>query len=250
MVETFYALPVPVTIALAADLHNADPAPALESLSARRPALICVAGDLIRGSREAEPIGRSQPNVLPFLRECAAIAPTFVSLGNHEWLLTAGDIAAMRRTGARVLDNAWAELQIHGQAIAVGGLTSGSVMYKRRCGAEDDRREGRRRRRYEPDTAWLAAFERLPGFRVLLSHHPEYYPDDLAARNVDLVLSGHAHGGQWRLFGRGVYAPGQGFWPQLTGGVHGRLVVSRGLSNPSRIPRINNPAELVYIHNP
>lgn len=247
MVETFYELPVPATIALAADLHNAEPAPALASLRARRPALICVAGDLIRGgARNATPIDEAQPNVLPFLRNCAAIAPTFVSLGNHEWPLTPEDIDAMGRTSARVLDNAWAELEIRGEQIAVGGLTSGYAVRSRRLGAE----EPGNRRHNRPDTAWLTAFERLPGFRLLLCHHPEYYPEYLASRDVDLVLAGHAHGGQWRFFNRGVYAPGQGLWPRLTGGVHGRLVVSRGLSNTTRIPRINNPTELVYIRRP
>ena len=70
-----------------------------------------------------------------------------------------------------------------------------------------------------------------------------------ADREIDLTLSGHAHGGQIRLFGQGLYAPGQGVFPRLTGGFYdgGRLLVSRGMTNTVRIPRIGNPCELVMI---
>ncbi|MDO4272352.1 MAG: hypothetical protein Q4D16_01675 [Eubacteriales bacterium] len=65
---------------------------------------------------------------------------------------------------------------------------------------------------------------------------------------IDLVLSGHAHGGQWRIGRQGIYAPGQGWFPKLTGGVaDGRMVISRGLSNTTKIPRFFNPREIVMV---
>ena len=72
----------------------------------------------------------------------------------------------------------------------------------------------------------------------------------LRDRNIDLVLSGHAHGGQIRLLGRGLYAPGQGILPAYTGGLHsgphGKLLISRGLSNTALpVPRLFNPPEIV-----
>jgi hypothetical protein len=70
----------------------------------------------------------------------------------------------------------------------------------------------------------------------------------LRERKIDLTVSGHAHGGQWSLFGRGLFAPDQGLFPKYTRGVHeGRLVVSRGLSNSIRLPRIFTPTELLYL---
>ncbi len=100
---------------------------------------------------------------------------------------------------------------------------------------------------HKPETDWLSSFAAVDGFHILLSHHPEYYPP--VPGNVEVVLSGHAHGGQWRIFGHGVWSPGQGFWPKWTKGVYGRMVVSAGLSNTARIPRFFNPTEVVYVES-
>ncbi|MGL5415458.1 MAG: metallophosphoesterase [Clostridium sp.] len=89
------------------------------------------------------------------------------------------------------------------------------------------------------------------GFKILLSHRPELF-QMYAASGVDLVFSGHAHGGQFRLpFIGGVIAPNQGLFPKLTEGIHNlndtSMVISRGLGN-SIIPiRIFNRPELIVI---
>ena len=102
---------------------------------------------------------------------------------------------------------------------------------------------------HRPDTAWLDDFAAQPGLKVCLSHHPEYFP--LIPRVVDLMLSGHAHGGQWRFFGHGVWSPGQGFLPRWTKCVYeGRLVVSAVLANTASVPRPFNPTEVVYVESP
>ena len=83
---------------------------------------------------------------------------------------------------------------------------------------------------------------------MLLCHHPEYYKKYLYNKDIDLIVSGHAHGGQWRIFGRGVFAPGQGLFPKYTSGVHdGRLVISKGIKPSGRIPRIFNTPEVVIV---
>ena len=112
------------------------------------------------------------------------------------------------------------------------------------------------KKRQVPQLDWLDEFEQQEGFRLLLCHHPEYYPLYLRERKIGLIFSGHCHGGQWRFYSpihgetRGVFAPGQGLFPKLTSGIHdGKLVISRGLCNTSFIPRINNPTEIVYITN-
>ena len=129
--------------------------------------------------------------------------------------------------------------------LLIGGLTPGVVTKQRKPDWRSDPTPP------DPKLEWLSEFEKQDGCRILLCHHPEYYPTYLADRNIDLVFSGHAHGGQWRLFGRGLIAPGQGLFPRLTSGVHpgahGKLVISRGMGNGTWIPRINNPCEVVII---
>jgi predicted MPP superfamily phosphohydrolase len=88
---------------------------------------------------------------------------------------------------------------------------------------------------------------------VLLAHRPEYI-DSYLDYDFDLILSGHAHGGQWRipLLINGLYAPNQGWFPKYAGGRYelgnSTFIVSRGLAKESvRVPRIFNPPELVVI---
>ena len=90
-------------------------------------------------------------------------------------------------------------------------------------------------------------------FNILLAHRPEF-PEEYSEIGFDLVLSGHAHGGQWRIPGilEGFYAPDQGFFPKNSGGIYElngtTMIVSRGLAKEStRLPRIFNRPELVII---
>ena len=90
-------------------------------------------------------------------------------------------------------------------------------------------------------------------FSVLLFHRPEN-PEEYASLGFDLVLSGHAHGGQWRIPGilNGIYAPHQGFFPKYAGGRYEIentvMIVSRGLAKESNaVPRIFNRPEIVVI---
>ena len=263
MEETTYALAAPVSLAILADLHGKPYQRILERVGKRKPDMICLCGDVINGTPPEG--GRSpletQKNILPFLTACGEIAPTYFSLGNHEWVLDPQDLALIRDTGVTVLDNSWC---VRGDLV-IGGLTSDRVISSREHGMQPSH-ERRDLRRYfasptggdpsasphRPDTSWLREYCAVPGYHILLCHHPEYYP--LLPPGIDLVLSGHAHGGQWRYYSfsrhrwMGLFAPGQGFFPAFTSGVHdGRLVISRGLSNPISIPRICNPREIVYI---
>lgn len=89
-------------------------------------------------------------------------------------------------------------------------------------------------------------------FNLLLSHRPEFM-DIYSDCNVDLILSGHVHGGQIRLFGRGLIAPGQGLLPKYHGGLvkekKSNMIISRGLGNNFWfIKRIFNSPEIVKIN--
>ena len=217
----------PVRVAIASDLHDRYDGTLTAAIEDAAPDLVAVPGDVVHGAG-ATAMG------LEFLKWSAARYPTFVSLGNHEWKCK-GDIRSeIEKTGARLLDN---DFLPFGE-LTVGGLSSGY----------EGREQGRFKRTPEPETAWLDGYEVQEGFKLLLCHHPEYYRRHLRDRAIDLTLAGHAHGGQWRFFGIPVFAPGQGILPRYTSGLyHGRLLVSRGLTNRVRIPRIFNPTELIIL---
>ena len=253
MQETVYTVPgCPVRIALVSDLHERPFDKVLRSLNQHRPALICVTGDFFYGRPPKAGLKAETAGVLPFFRSCAQIAPCFVSLGNHEWLIMPEDITLINKTGARVLDNEFFTCELAGSTLSLGGLSSARVstcQSLRKAGFDlrgSDLYE--HSKKSPPVLDWLDTYCAAPGYHILLCHHPEYYPQYLKDRDIPLILSGHAHGGQVRIFGQGLFSPGQGLFPKLTSGViDGRLVISRGLANCQKVPRLFNPTELVYV---
>ena len=295
MIEKNYSISgdVFLTIAHISDLHNKDGRQAIESMRSRKPDIIAITGDIVLRRRPKGDmlIVQSEKNVLPFLFECAQIAPTYMSLGNHEVMLDRDDLEMISQTGVELLDNRFVKTDRY----VIGGLTSAYVSRYRReleemeAGEEPGKRshvlsvlrrrnedsgekaaaasKNLRAERYpvlkpfmrpkmqEQDYAWLDTFVQVPRYRILLSHHPEYWCLEepmLSNRDIDLVLSGHAHGGQFRLFGQGFFAPGQGWFPKYTSGIHhgkrGRMIISKGMANTVKFaPRLFNPTEVVYI---
>ena len=232
-VITSYSLPAavaaPIKFAFVSDLHDRDNGPVLAALERIAPDAVLVGGDFIHDFRRCR-------QGFAFLRSCGEKWPTFVSVGNHD-LLFSGDLrGAVEDTGAVFLDNEASPFR----DITIGGLSSGM---------REQNHPGPLSKRQPPDCDFLEAFSRQPGFKLLLCHHPEYFDRYIRPLPIDLTLSGHAHGGQWRLFGRGVYAPGQGFFPKYTSGLYrkGRLLVGRGLGNAAPVPRINNAPEILEI---
>lgn len=220
----------PLRVASVCDLHDGPYEPLLARLHQEKPTLVAVPGDFVdRADRTARG--------LAFLRAVARRFPTFVSLGNHETRAgLSGLLPALAQTGAELLDDRYVRFG----DLTVGGLTSGwrEGMTQHRLGETPP-----------PSTAFIESFKRAGGLRLLLCHHPEYYPRYLKDSGIELILAGHAHGGQWRLFGCGVFAPGQGFFPRYTAGFYDRrMLVSRGLCRTHRfIPRLFNPRELAIL---
>lgn len=167
-----------VTFAVAADLHNGPYEDVLDTF--RQVDAVLVPGDLLNRHR----LGWEQAS--RFLEEVPRICPVFYSLGNHErrypvlpcWL------ERWNAAGVTLLDNTTVQFG----DIALGGLSSVS-------------------RRETPDRRVLAELSTMPGFRLLLCHHPEYYAPHVADFDIDLTVAGHAHGGQVQLFGHGCTPP-------------------------------------------
>lgn len=232
LILTAYRIPAKIEeklhFAFVSDLHGFANDPVIDLLQDMQPDAVLVGGDFIQNEAQYE-------EGFSFLTRCARLFPTFCAIGNHD-LRFQGDLAAaVKETGAVLLDNT----SVVYRGIQIGGLSSAL------------RKQGIVQRwtlEQSPDLEWLASFSSMPGIKLLLCHHPEYYGRYVRRFPVDLVLSGHAHGGQWRFFNRGVYAPGQGLFPKYTAGLYeNRLLVGRGIGNAVFVPRIHNPPEVLSI---
>lgn len=215
--------------AFISDLHDFPNEPIVDIVKKIDPDAILVPGDFIHNSKLYE-------RGIEFLRMSATLAPTFFTLGNHEMKFCGDIVSLVKDTGAMLLDDT--SVMFYG--INIGGLTSG---YKK---GMEQKRLGKTP---APNLKWLKKYSQEDGFKILLSHHPEYYDPYIKDLPIDIILSGHAHGGQVRLFGQGIIAPGQGFFPKYTHGIYdGRLIVSSGVGNQFIVPRINNPGEIIIIN--
>lgn len=238
-------LPVPAPIrkriAVCADFHSENRSmpveAALSLLKEARPDLILFPGDIFSDTGRSSVTESWNRNGLTLLEKASLLAPCFFSPGNHEMGFSAENRRILEAAGVRTLVSE----SVRMGAIAVGGLGSGYLLPKARY-AEPP----------VPDTAFPAKFAVEERYHILLCHHPEYWRRYVAGTGIELTVSGHAHGGQWRVFGRGVYAPGQGLFPAYTSGLYRAgdeiLAVSRGMTNSVRfIPRFFNPCEILLL---
>lgn len=189
----------------------------------QKPDIICFTGDIIHNYK-----GGGQEVAAYTVSRLIKIAPVYFIAGNHE--MRNKHYRALKKSisdaGAIVLDN---------QVERVYGINIVGV-------------NGAHLKNATP----FRLADGLEGFRLLLAHEPQYIAR-YAMAGYDLVLSGHAHGGQWRIpfTSVGVYSPGQGLFPKYTEGLHTvgdlRMIISRGLGNSEFPLRIFNRPEVVVI---
>ena len=228
-------------IAQISDLHNAEfgdeNKDLLILLSQIKPDVIALTGDLIDSRQTDIDIA------LDFAGKAAQIAPVYYVTGNHEARVPEYEQLKMGLTeaGVIVLENQKVQITRDGESITLMGIQDPSFCTDYMFGdAESVSRQAITSLQNESD-----------GFTVLLSHRPELF-DVYVDAGVDLVFSGHAHGGQFRLpvIG-GLVAPNQGFFPKYDAGQfieeNTTMIVSRGVGNSIIQFRINNPPELVVV---
>lgn len=208
----------------------------LDLLKQEKPDLILAPGDFFNNTHEFSVRESYNSNGLELLRGMTSLAPVYYSIGNHEHGITPENRNILESAGVTVLDN---EIVRHGE-LTIAGLTSGYAKSKQEYSREP-----------EPDLTVIPQLEHMTGYRILLCHHPEYWSRYLKNKDIPLTVSGHAHGGQWKIGSRGAYAPGQGLFPKYVGGLYqgeiGTLCVSRGMRNTVKIPRFFNPCEIVIL---
>jgi len=225
----------PVRLAVLTDLHSCAYGKGQHTLTdavaALKPDAVVLVGDIVDDVLPEE-------NAWTAVSWLAGRFPSFYVTGNHEYC--GGEVERICREmaalGVTVLRGRSARLTTEaGQTLRLSGI--------------DDPKSGRSGSQLAQVGAALDRGE----LNVLLAHRPEKI-DAYLAYPFDLVLCGHAHGGQWRIPGlvNGLYAPNEGLFPRYAGGQYefpgADLIVSRGLAREStRIPRIFNRPELVAV---
>ena len=228
-------------IAHVSDLHNTEMGKDNEKLLAMlrdaAPDMIAITGDLVDSRNTDIEVA------LQFVREAVKIAPCYYVTGNHEARISEYDELkeAMEAAGVTVLKDAQTEISLTGEFITLIGVNDPSYQTDYLFG--------------DAKTVMNTKLEELhteqDRFTILLSHRPELF-DTYADHSIDLVLSGHAHGGQFRLpFIGGLVAPNQGLFPEYDAGIYTEgntnMLVSRGVGNSILPFRINNRPEVILI---
>ena len=228
-------------IAQISDLHNAEfgerNEKLIQLLSQTDPDIIVITGDLIDSRHTDIEIA------LDFARQAVKLAPVYYVSGNHEASVREYEDLKMglAEAGVVILENQKVQITREGESITLMGIDDPSFQEDYLFGdSESVARQAINDLQTESD-----------GYTILLSHRPELF-NLYVDTGMDLVFSGHAHGGQFRLpFVGGLVAPNQGFFPKYDAGLFSEgsttMIVSRGVGN-SIIPiRFNNRPEIVMV---
>lgn len=230
-----------VRIVLVTDLHSCkygkEEEKLIAAIAGQKPDIILLGGDICDDKIPND-------NAEALLKGIADSYPCYYVTGNHEYWSNRIDniLDLFQSYGVTVLSGTSDIIKIRSQSLNICGISDPDII--RYTDSPIGAREQLQALEHVPDNGLCT---------ILLAHRPEWI-DAYAEYDFDLVLSGHAHGGQWRLPGiiNGVFAPDQGMFPKYAGGKYTRddmtMIVSRGLARESTpIPRIFNRPELVVV---
>ena len=234
-------LTAPVRIVLITDLHSCSYGKGqrelIDAIHAQKPDIILLGGDICDDKLPHR-------NTELVLRAIADKYPCYYVTGNHEyWSREIEKILKIFQSyNIPVLEGSFDTIDVRGQKLNICGISDPDILkYTDKNYSITEQLKD------------AAVASENGNYSILLAHRPELI-DSYLNYDFDLILAGHAHGGQWRLPGiiNGLFAPNQGFFPRYAGGKYrfedSYMIVSRGLAREStRIPRIFNRPELVVI---
>ena len=238
----------PVRTVVISDLHDhkfgEDNEKLAEKIREIDPDLIFIDGDMLNGESENEEVP------VTLIRELKDTAPIYYALGNHEIdYMENGHpelTEELEAAGAVVLDKEYVDVEVDGIQIRLGGMYDyafGLNGNNDASSAPDDTR------------SFLEDFQNTDRLKIMLAHRPDsfIFGDASKVWDVDLVISGHNHGGQVVLpFLGGLYGGDQGFFPEYVHGMYEKdnfqMLVTSGLgSDRQKLPRFNNPPEIAVL---
>lgn len=241
----------PVRIVFLSDLHGRefgkDNARLLKTIAEQEPDIIGLVGDIFNQDADAAEIDA----MCGFIHACTRIAPTYFGLGNHEayYIKTVdtGLLDRVREAGATVVNNDWVDLEINGCPLRIAGYMGYFGQAHMTAGGDQEK--------IKLEQDFFVEVKQTERFKLLLDHIPtgwldwEYINKD----SVDLVLSGHYHGGVVRIpfLEQGLYAPYIGIFPPYTKGMFvgskATCILTTGMAGSYGLPRFFNPPEICVV---
>ncbi len=227
-------------IAHVSDLHNDELGKGnenlIEMLKDSAPDIIVITGDIVDSYRTDIDVA------LQFAQEAVKIAPCYYVTGNHEARIS--EYGRLKNgfsdIGVEILEDEGVALEKSGELITLLGVNDPSFAGDNFLGIDESVMKNK-----------LKQLDKEGRYTILLSHRPELF-EVYVENDVDLVFSGHAHGGQFRLpFADGLYAPDQGLLPKYDSGLYTdkntNMLVSRGIGNSLFPFRFNNRPEVILV---
>lgn len=239
-----------LNIVIISDLHdnqlgenNKDLIDSINSLS---PDMVFVVGDMLNKNSKDSKI------VTNLMKQLCKNHKVFYSLGNTEIdYIEAGTsnlVEELEDVGVTVLDDEYKDVDVNGKTIRIGGMFDYAFGLKSN---EIESKDSSQKATYD----FLSEFEDTDNYKIMLAHRPDSFIFNNATKDwdIDLVVSGHTHGGQVVLpFVGGLYVADQGWFPQYDKGIfdlnNTKIIITSGLgASKQKLPRFNNVPEIVNL---
>ena len=208
-----------------------------------KPDLVVATGDMIDSSL------KNMEGVIDFLSDLSKCVKVVYISGNNEQRCKKAEyiFESLKSKGVIILRNEIITLSLNGVKVNILGMFE-----KPKGDLHSSIKKINGSYAYEDSRKLFKRLENLEGLKIILSHYPELFEVEYSKYDFHIMFSGHAHGGQFRIpiVKRGLIAPGQGFFPKYTEGMHGnknKLIISRGLGNSTKITRLFNRPEIVNV---
>ena len=237
-----------INVAVLSDLHDhefgKENKKLVKKIKEQEPDLILLDGDILNEDSENADV----PCAL--IRKLKDVAPVYFSLGNHEVSYMENGhtdlVGQLEAAGAVVLDKSYEDIEVNGVQFRLGGLYD----YAFALDGNDDAKNTP-----EPVKSFLEDYQNTDHLKLMMAHRPESFCFGNASSvwDVDLVISGHIHGGQVVLpILGGLYGGDQGWFPEYVHGMYQKddmnIFVTSGLgSHHQLLPRFWNRPEIAMI---
>lgn len=237
-----------INVAVLSDLHDhefgKENKKLVKKIKEQEPDLILLDGDILNEDSENADV----PCAL--IRKLKDVAPVYFSLGNHEVSYMENGhtdlVGQLESAGAVVLDESYEDIEVNGVQLRLGGLYD----YAFALDGNDDAKNTP-----EPVKSFLEDYQNTDRLKLMMAHRPESFCFGNASSvwDVDLVISGHIHGGQVVLpILGGLYGGDQGWFPEYVHGMYQKddmnIFVTSGLgSHHQLLPRFWNRPEIAMI---